>query len=195
MAIRIYPRRKFTSRGWVGRFATASSWLWRKLGEEDVAGPPPDPFSQTDWPNPVLRPKALRPDWIAGREPTLPLPPPPFSQTDWPNPVLRPKALRPDWIVGPLPTLPLPQAPFRQSEWPLPVRVRRENVGAVYSTDLPLLAPPARPFFVTDWPNPIRRPPSPVPRDWPLYFAAFIPPPVGAAAVIWKPVWVPRRRD
>jgi hypothetical protein len=62
--------------------------------------PPPPPFAQRDWPNPVPRVFRLQ-DWQqAAQAPFIPAQPFPVGrQLDWPNPVL-PVVRRADWVEG-----------------------------------------------------------------------------------------------
>lgn len=89
-----------------------------------ATGPQPDPFRQTDWPNPARRIDTMGSQAFASVSYYSETP---FSQTHWPNPVRPRVAQQPEHQVGALQTyrfVPPQPLPFNKSDWlnPQPIK-------------------------------------------------------------------------
>ena len=147
------------------------------------------PFDQTDWPNPLPKPRTVQPEPPPNVLITVPVfVQPPFEQTDWPNPLPKPRTVQPE----PPPNITRQaQPPFDQTDWPNPVL----RVRTVQPEPPPNLTRQIQsPFDQTDWPNPVLRvrtaPPEPPPNrtgtNLPPFDQTDWPNPVRRVATVWK---------
>src|SRR5690349_3045388 len=139
----------------------------------------PQPFAQTDWPNPITRKPGIRGDIysvnleLIGQDSFFGVPGQPPANYDFPNPKAQRRNPQ-DWLQSPYNSQ--GEKPFTQYDFPNPRGPKRNPQDWSQNLLQSTLTPAAgTPFSQTDWPNPQR------PRrgqDWQYSQAQFIPAPV-----------------